>query len=82
MFGFSSQITSAAGDLSIWNFMSEIKLVVTEKSMFLSGNESKLMVHFGIFRLPQLYFHDSGNIRKRNSKYNFLPKILVIRLRP
>ena len=42
MFAFSGQITSAAKSLPICTFMKEIRLVVTEKRGFVSGDESKL----------------------------------------
>ena len=53
MFAFSGQITSAAKILSIYTFMKEIRLVVTEKRGFVSGDESKLKRQIRIF---EFYF--------------------------
>ena len=50
MFASSSQISFAAEGLSIQTFMKEIRPVVTEKRVFVSGDESKVMAQFGIYR--------------------------------
>ena len=54
--------------------MKEFRLVVSEKIVFVSGDESKLIAQFGITGLSQFYFHDSRNpkiISESNSPLKF-----------
>ena len=62
--------------------MNEIILVGTEKRVFESRDESKLIVQFEIFGLSQLYFHTSGNTKKTTFKSNFPSKVLIVPLKP
>ena len=48
MFVFSNQITSEAKGLTIYIFVNEIGMVVMEKRLSVSGDETKLLAQFGI----------------------------------
>ena len=49
--------------------MKEIRLVVTEKRLFVSGAQSKLMAQFENFGQSHFQFHDS-----RNTQNTILPQ--------
>ena len=49
-------------------------MVVTEKRVFVSGDESNVMAQFKIFGLPDFHFHDARNTENK-SRTNSPPKV-------
>ena len=60
---FCSQSSFASKVLVIQIFMKESRPVVTEKRVFVSRDESKLLPQFGSLGLSQIYFHNSTNTK-------------------
>ena len=81
MSAFRSQITSSIKGLLISIFMKEIRLVVTEKIVFVSGDESKLIAPFGIFGLSILISRFKEH-KKATSQSASPPKVVIVRWRP